>query len=108
MLIATIENFRQAGEAQGYGFDIAEALSSNVDDKTMHELYLWPFADAVKAGAGSVMCSYQQVSQERIAVCLSRPINMVLLDQQQLWLPKLIPAQRSPEGGTWLPRICSQ
>ncbi|KAH6704417.1 hypothetical protein VDGD_09750 [Verticillium dahliae] len=56
------EHFRQAGEAQGYGYDVDEALSSNVDDKTMHELYLWPFADAVRAGAGSVMCSYQQIN----------------------------------------------
>jgi len=28
----------------------------------MHELYLWPFVDAVRAGVGSVMCSYQQVN----------------------------------------------
>lgn len=28
----------------------------------MHELYLWPFADAIRAGVGSVMCSYQQVN----------------------------------------------
>jgi len=27
----------------------------------MHELYLWPFADAVRAGVGSVMCSYNKV-----------------------------------------------
>ena len=26
--------------------------SSNIDDRTMHELYLWPFADAVRAGSG--------------------------------------------------------
>ncbi|KAM0270416.1 hypothetical protein ACHAQH_009463 [Verticillium albo-atrum] len=26
------------------------AYSANLDDKTMHELYLWPFADAVRAG----------------------------------------------------------
>jgi beta-glucosidase-like glycosyl hydrolase len=56
------EHFRQVGEAQGYGFDISETLSSNIDDKTMHEMYLWPFADAVRAGVGSVMCSYQQVN----------------------------------------------
>jgi beta-glucosidase len=35
------ERFRQAGEAQGYGFNITESLSSNIDDKTMHEMYLW-------------------------------------------------------------------
>ncbi|RSL67403.1 hypothetical protein CEP51_012658 [Fusarium floridanum] len=34
------------------------AVSSNMDDRTMHELYLWPFADAVHAGTASVMCSY--------------------------------------------------
>ncbi|KAI9827945.1 MAG: hypothetical protein M1826_006141 [Phylliscum demangeonii] len=56
------EHFRQVGEALGYGYNITEALSSNVDDKTMHELYLWPFADAVRAGVGSVMCSYQQIN----------------------------------------------
>lgn len=35
------EHFRQAPEAVGYGYNITESLSSNVDDKTMHELYLW-------------------------------------------------------------------
>jgi beta-glucosidase len=56
------EHFRQAGEAKGYGFDIDESSSSNIDDKTLHELYLWPFADAVRAGVGSVMCSYNQIN----------------------------------------------
>ena len=37
-------------------------MSSNVDDKTMHELYNWPFADAVHAGVGSIMCSYQHIN----------------------------------------------
>ncbi|KAH8689240.1 putative beta-glucosidase G [Phaeosphaeriaceae sp. PMI808] len=40
-----------------------EAMSFNVDDRTMHELYLWPFADAVKAGTVSVMCAYNRVNQ---------------------------------------------
>jgi beta-glucosidase len=35
------EHFRQANEAKGYGFNITESISSNLDDKTMHELYLW-------------------------------------------------------------------
>jgi len=38
------------------------AYSANLDDKTMHELYLWPFADAVRAGAGAIMCSYNQIN----------------------------------------------
>lgn len=28
----------------------------------MHELYLWPFYDAVTAGSASIMCSYQRVN----------------------------------------------
>ncbi|KAI0964787.1 glycoside hydrolase superfamily [Xylaria arbuscula] len=38
------------------------AVSANIDDKTMHELYLWPFHDAVKAGTGNIMCSYNRVN----------------------------------------------
>lgn len=41
---------------------IQEAISSNIDDRTMHELYLWPFADSVKAGVASVMCAYQRLN----------------------------------------------
>ncbi|KAM0691525.1 hypothetical protein Q7P36_010296 [Cladosporium allicinum] len=41
---------------------IVEALSSNIDDRTLHELYLWPFADAVRAGTTSVMCAYNRVN----------------------------------------------
>jgi beta-glucosidase len=39
-----------------------EAISSNIDDRTLHELYLWPFADTVKAGAASIMCSYNRLN----------------------------------------------
>ena len=56
------EHFRQVGESQGNGWNITEALSSNIDDKTMHEVYLWPFADAVRAGTGAIMCSYNQIN----------------------------------------------
>jgi beta-glucosidase len=38
------------------------SVSANIDDKTLHELYLWPFADAVHAGAGCIMCSYNRVN----------------------------------------------
>lgn len=39
-----------------------QSSSSNIDDKTMHELYMWPWYDAIRAGAGSVMCSYNQIN----------------------------------------------
>lgn len=32
--------------------------SSNFDDRTAHELYVWPFQDAVHAGVVSTMCAY--------------------------------------------------
>ncbi|KAL4815252.1 putative beta-glucosidase A [Aspergillus spinulosporus] len=56
------EHFRQVPEANGYGYNITATLSENVDDKTLHELYLWPFADAVRAGVGAIMCSYQHLN----------------------------------------------
>lgn len=41
--------------------DVA-AVSSNIDDRTIHELYMWPFANAVKANAAAFMCSYQRIN----------------------------------------------
>ncbi|CAI7571796.1 unnamed protein product [Penicillium bialowiezense] len=39
-----------------------QAYSSNADDKTTHEVYLWPFADATKAGMGAVMCAMNRIN----------------------------------------------
>ncbi|KAK4497776.1 hypothetical protein PRZ48_010429 [Zasmidium cellare] len=44
------------------GVNLNNSVSSNIDDRTLHELYLWPFYDAVRAGAGSVMASYNRVN----------------------------------------------
>jgi beta-glucosidase len=57
------EHFRSPGNFEDQGF--VDALSSNVDDKTLHELYLWPFADAVRAGTGSIMCSYNKINNSQ-------------------------------------------
>jgi beta-glucosidase len=38
-------------------------ISSNIDDRTLHELYLWPFAEGVKAGASCILCSYNRINQ---------------------------------------------
>lgn len=35
--------------------------SSNADDKTLHETYLWSFYDGVKNGLGAVMCAMTKV-----------------------------------------------
>lgn len=39
-----------------------EAVSSNIDDRTLHELYLWPFANAVHAKVSSLMCAYNRIN----------------------------------------------
>ncbi|THU82334.1 glycoside hydrolase [Dendrothele bispora CBS 962.96] len=39
------------------------SISSNLDDKTTHEIYLWSFAEAVRAGVAHIMCSYNEVNQ---------------------------------------------
>ncbi|KAH8806022.1 putative beta-glucosidase M [Xylogone sp. PMI_703] len=39
-----------------------ESVSSNIDDKTLHELYLWPFQDTLRAGSGNIMCSYNRLN----------------------------------------------
>lgn len=37
-------------------------VNSILDDRTAHELYLWPFQDAVHAGVVSAMCSYNGIN----------------------------------------------
>lgn len=46
----------QETNRQGGGY------SANADDKTIQEVYLWPFADAVKAGMMAVMCGMNKVN----------------------------------------------
>ncbi|KXT13326.1 hypothetical protein AC579_6024 [Pseudocercospora musae] len=54
------DHFRLVPDSTAFGFNISEPFSANIDDETLHELYLWPFADGVRAGVGSIMCSYNQ------------------------------------------------
>ncbi|KAI6781875.1 beta-glucosidase [Emericellopsis cladophorae] len=69
------EHFRQAWE-----WGLPNAISSNIDDRTMHEIYAWPFGDAVKAGVASVMCSYNQVNNS-YACGNSKLLNGILKDE---------------------------
>ncbi|KZL81604.1 glycosyl hydrolase family 3 n terminal domain-containing protein [Colletotrichum incanum] len=41
---------------------LQQGYSANIDDRTLHELYLWPFADGVREGVGSVMTAYNAVN----------------------------------------------
>lgn len=65
---ATIEEMQAVGVQATIKHYIAneqelnrETMSSNVDEKTMHELYLAPYYDAVKSGVAATMCSYNQL-----------------------------------------------
>lgn len=69
------EHFRQARE-----WGLLNALSSNIDDRTLHEVYAWPFAESVRAGVASVMCSYQMVNNS-YACSNSKLMNGILKDE---------------------------
>jgi len=69
------EHFRQSWE-----WGTPNAISSNIDDRTMHEIYAWPFADCIRAGVASVMCSYNQVNNS-YACQNSKLINGILKDE---------------------------
>ena len=69
------EHFRKS-----YEWGLPEALSSNIDDRTLHELYIWPFAESIRAGVASVMCSYQMVNNS-YACANSKLMNGILKDE---------------------------
>ena len=61
-VIATVKHFI-GNEQEEYRMNpiphgLMQAISSNIDDRTLHELYAWPFAEAIRAGVGAVMTSY--------------------------------------------------
>ena len=43
------------------GYD-TNATDVYIDDQTLHEVYVAPFAAAVKAGVSSIMCSYNEIN----------------------------------------------
>ncbi|KFY40142.1 hypothetical protein V495_05598 [Pseudogymnoascus sp. VKM F-4514 (FW-929)] len=57
-----------------------EAVSSNIDDRTMHEVYMWPFANALHAGVASVMCAYNRLNAS-YACQNSKILNGLLKDE---------------------------
>lgn len=69
------EHFRQPWE-----WALPHAISSNIDDRALHELYAWPFGDSIRAGVASVMCSYNQVNNS-YACQNSQLLNGLLKDE---------------------------
>jgi beta-glucosidase len=54
------------------------SISSNIDDKTMHETYLWPSANAVNAGTTSLICSYNRINGSYRCRQNSKTLNSLL------------------------------
>lgn len=82
-VMATAKHFvanEQEHYRKSFEWGLPEALSTNIDDRTMHEIYSWPFAESVKAGVASVMCSYQMVNNS-YACQNSKLMNGILKDE---------------------------
>ncbi|KAK1464807.1 hypothetical protein CMEL01_12162 [Colletotrichum melonis] len=55
-------NEQETNRSSGISATTTNVYSSNADDKTIHELYSWPFADGVQAGMMAVMCGMTRVN----------------------------------------------
>ncbi|KAF9884869.1 hypothetical protein FE257_000936 [Aspergillus nanangensis] len=69
------EHFRQPFE-----WGIPTAMSSNVNDRALHEVFVWPFAESIRADVASVMCAYQKVNNSHSCEN-SKLLNGILKDE---------------------------
>ncbi|PKX90605.1 beta-glucosidase [Aspergillus novofumigatus IBT 16806] len=74
-----------------------DTISSNIGDRAVHELYVWPFMDAVKADVASVMCSYNKVNGTW--ACESDAINNKLM-KKELGFPGYIMSDWNAQHST--------
>ncbi|KAK6537809.1 hypothetical protein TWF694_010714 [Orbilia ellipsospora] len=82
-IIATAKHFllnEQEHFRQPWEWATPDAVSANIDDRTLHELYAWPFGDSVHAGVASIMCSYQRVNNT-YSCENSKLLNGILKDE---------------------------
>ncbi|KAF7324634.1 Beta-glucosidase [Mycena kentingensis (nom. inval.)] len=80
-VIANAKHFIANEQEHFRGGSMASQIAtSNIDDRTMHEVYAWPFAESVKAGVASVMCSYNKINQTQ-ACQNSKLINGILKEE---------------------------
>ncbi|OKL61254.1 putative beta-glucosidase F [Talaromyces atroroseus] len=80
-VIATLKHFI-LNEQEMYRMTdpVQVGYSSDIDDRTMHEIYLWPFAEGVRAGVGSVMAAYNHVNGS-LCTQNSEILNGILKDE---------------------------
>lgn len=74
-LIATIKHYVANNQENNRG-----GVSANVDERTLHEMYMPGFEAAIEAGSGAVMCAYNRVNGT-YACENSYILNDVLRDQ---------------------------
>ncbi len=55
-------------------------VSSDIDQRTLHEIYAAPYEAAVRAGAGAVMCSYNRING--VYACQNRDTLTTILRHQ--------------------------
>jgi beta-glucosidase len=55
-------NGTSGGGGGGSSSGSSSVYSSNADDKTLHEVYMWPWGDAINSGAMAVMCAMPLVN----------------------------------------------
>jgi beta-glucosidase len=60
--IRGIQSQAVMAQAKHYVAYDSDAYNISVDPQTLHEIYAAPFADAVRAGVSSIMCSYNRVN----------------------------------------------
>lgn len=80
-VIATIKHWI-ANEQEMYRMYslVQDGISSNLDDRTLHELYAWPFAEGIRSGVGAAMIAYNAVNGSACSQN-SYLINHVLKDE---------------------------
>ena len=83
-VIATVKHFtayeQEASRMDSIPHGLSRAYSGNLDDRTLHELYAWPFAEAIRAGVGAIMTSYNEINGSA-ASQNSKSINGILKDE---------------------------
>ena len=83
--------------------DTIESVSSNIDDRTLHELYVWPFQQAVKAGVASVRFAISNTLTSQLTL---NPGHVQLQQiEPDIWLRKQQDPEWNLENRTRLPRI---
>ncbi|KAF7966075.1 hypothetical protein HWV62_40216 [Athelia sp. TMB] len=79
-VIACAKHFALNEQEHYRGGGGGEAYSSNQGDRSFHEMQLWPFAESVRAGVGSVICAYNRVNQT--SACENRHLLNTVLKEE--------------------------